>query len=74
MKIGLEWVNYQIFRRTCATLLNTFPTVDGSIVASQLGHGLDVSQNVYKKIGLQRQRDAVNTLDQAINKKKTEKK
>ena len=67
----MNWINYQTLRRSSATLFNEVGT-DGQIVASQLGHGLDVSQNVYK-IGVQRQREAVNTLDQAINKK-TEKK
>jgi integrase len=63
--LGLSFVNYQVLRRSAATLLNEIGT-DGQIVAQQLGHGLDVSQNVYNKVGIQRQRDAVNKLEAAL--------
>ena len=45
-KAGLGWVNFQVMRRTSSTLLHVLG-VDGKIVADQLGHTLDVNQNVY---------------------------
>jgi len=68
-KLGMPWVNYQVLRRSTASLLNALG-VDGQVVASQLGHGLDVSQNVYNKVAVARQRQAVNKLDRAINRAK----
>jgi len=41
--------------------------IDGKLVSQQLGHTLDVNQNVYTKVGLDRQTAAVALLDQAIN-------
>jgi site-specific recombinase XerD len=71
--LGMTWVNYQVLRRSAATLLNELG-VDGQVVASQLGNGLGVSQNVYNKVGIQRQRDAVNTLDNALKSARKKKK
>ncbi len=65
LKLDMEWVNYQVLRRSAATLLNELG-IDGQVVASQLGHGLDVSQNVYNKVGVARQLDAVNKLEAAL--------
>jgi integrase len=45
-KVGLEWANFLIMRRTHATLMKVLG-VDGKLVADQLGHTLDVNQNVY---------------------------
>ena len=42
--------------------------VDPKIVADQLGHTVDVNQNVYIKAGLPRRQAAVNSLDQALRK------
>jgi hypothetical protein len=36
------------------------------VVADQLGHTLDVNQNVYTRVGFDRQTDAVNRLDLAL--------
>jgi integrase len=44
--VGLGWCNFQVMRRTHATLI-TGLGVDGKLVADQLGHSLDVNQNVY---------------------------
>ncbi|HEY7338945.1 MAG TPA: tyrosine-type recombinase/integrase [Bryobacteraceae bacterium] len=43
---GLGWVNFQVMRRTHATLMKALGA-DGKLVADQLGHSLDVNQNVY---------------------------
>ena len=45
-KVGLGWVNFQVMRRTHATLMSDLG-VEGKLVADQLGHSLDVNQNVY---------------------------
>jgi integrase len=58
-------VNYQVLRRSAATLMNQLG-IDGKIVADQLGHTLDVSQNVYTQAGIKRQQESVNQLDDAI--------
>ena len=40
--------------------------VDGKLVADQLGHTLDVSQNVYTRTGIARQQAAIDTLDNTL--------
>lgn len=45
-KVGLEWADFLVMRRTPATLRKALG-VDGKLVADQLGHTLDVNQNVY---------------------------
>ena len=63
--LGMTWINYQVLRRSAASLMNQLG-IEGKIVADQLGHGLDVSQNTYTITGVDRQRDAVERLDAAI--------
>lgn len=67
-KLGLSWVNYQVLRRSTASLMNQLG-IDGKTVSDQLGHTLDVSQNVYTQAGIKQQTNAVNKLDEAISKK-----
>ena len=64
-QLGLGWTNYQVLRRTSVTLLNA-QGADGTIVAAQMGHTVDVSTNVYNKVGIERQLAAVTLLDQAL--------
>ena len=45
---GLNWVNFQVMRRTHASLMRELE-VDPKIVADQLGHSVDVNLNVYSK-------------------------
>ncbi|MBI5086206.1 MAG: tyrosine-type recombinase/integrase [Acidobacteria bacterium] len=63
--LNITGVTFQTLRRTCATTLNALGT-DGKIVADQLGHALDVSQNAYTKARISRQRDAIDQLDRAM--------
>ena len=65
-KLGLAWVNYQVLRRSAVTLLNA-QGADGTVVAAQCGHTVDVSTNVYNQVGIERQLAAVQTLDNALN-------
>lgn len=64
--IGLGWVNYQVLRRTAVTLLNSTANADPTIIAAMLGHTVDVSLNTYNKVGIERQRNAVQALDNAL--------
>ena len=64
VELGMPWVTYQVLRRSTATLLNALG-VDGAVVARQLGHGLDVSQNVYSLVSVARQQEAINKLEAA---------
>lgn len=65
-KVGLGWVNYQVLRRSAVTLLNAHGA-DATIVAAQCGHTVDVSTNVYNRVGIERQLAAVETLDAALH-------
>ena len=58
---GLGWVNFQVMRRTHASLMNGL-AVDPKVVAEQMGHTLDVNLNVYTDAGLERRWEAVNRL------------
>ena len=63
--VGLEWVNFQVMRRTHASLMRELG-VDPKIVADQLGHSVDVNLNVYSKTALGVRKEAVNTLESAM--------
>src|SRR5579883_1793583 len=69
--VGLSWVNFQVMRRTHASLMNELE-VDPKIVAEQMGHTLDVNQNVYTKVALRRRGAAVKILDEALRKSLSE--
>ncbi len=59
---GLGWINFQVLRRSCSSIMSD-QGVDGKVVADQLGHTLDVNQNVYTRVAFERQTEAVNRLD-----------
>jgi integrase len=63
--VGLGWINFQVLRRSCSSILSDLG-VDGKVVADQLGHTLDVNQNVYTRVAVDRQTEAVNRLDSAV--------
>jgi integrase len=64
-KVGLEWANFQVMRRTHSSLMNEL-LVDPKLVADQLGHTVDVNQNVYTKAALHRRQKAVKLLDESL--------
>ncbi len=64
--VRLGWANFQVMRRTHASLMREL-NIDPKIVADQLGHTLDVNLNVYTQSALAVRRDAVNTLESALN-------
>ena len=62
---GLGWVDFHVMRRTHATLMNEIHD-DPKLVADQLGHTLDVSQNVYTRASVARRKEAVDALESAL--------
>jgi len=62
---GLEWVNFQVLRRTHSSLMRD-KNVDPKVVADQLGHTLDVNLNVYTQTSLERKIEAVETLESSL--------
>jgi integrase len=64
-KVGLDWANFLVMRRTHATLMRGLG-VDGKLVADQLGHSLDVNQNVYTQSPVESRLAAVNQLEKSL--------
>ena len=64
---GLGWVDFHVMRRTHATLMNELHD-DPKMVADQLGHTLDVSQNVYTRKSVAKRKLAVDALESALKK------
>lgn len=60
--VGLSWVTFQVMRRTHSSLMNALG-VDGKVVADQLGHTLDVNQNVYTQVSVERRKEALDRLE-----------
>jgi integrase len=60
--VGLGWANFQVMRRTHATLMKSLG-VDGKLVADQLGHSLDVNQNCYTQSSVESRLEMVNRLE-----------
>jgi integrase len=65
--VGLGWVDFHVMRRTHATLMNEIHD-DPKLVADQLGHTLDVNQNVYTRVSLVRRKCAVDELESAVER------
>jgi integrase len=63
--VGLGWANFQVMRRTHSSLLKDLD-VDPHVRAEQMGHSMDVNENVYTITSLKRRREAVNALEKAI--------
>ena len=65
-KVDLDWVNFQVMRRTHASLMRELD-VDPKLVADQLGHSVDVNLNVYTKTGLNLRKKALDALESAVS-------
>ena len=63
--VDLEWVTLQVMRRTHVSLMREMD-VDPKLVADQLGHTLDVSLNVYAKLGLERRAKALELFESRL--------
>jgi integrase len=64
-RVGLEWVTFQILRRTHATLSRQ-AGIDPKLVADQLGHGLGVNLDVYTVAALEKRQHAVEVLEASL--------
>jgi integrase len=63
--INLDWVNFQVMRRTHASLSRK-AGIDPKLVADQLGHGLGVNLDVYTISDLTQRLESVNLLEQSL--------
>jgi hypothetical protein len=63
--VGMGWANFLVMRRTHATLMSELG-VNGKLVADQLEHSLDVSQNVYTQSPVESRLPAVNQLEKRL--------
>ena len=62
---GLSWVTFQVMRRTHSSLIRDVD-VAPEIRAQQMGHSVDVHENVYTRTSLDSRQSAVNKLEAAI--------
>ncbi len=62
---GLGWVNFHVMRRT-HSCIGADNDVDAKVRADQMGHTVDVNQNVYTRSSLKRRLVAVNTIERAL--------
>jgi integrase len=63
--VGLGWVNFHVMRKTHSCLLKELD-VDPQVRAEQMGHTVDVNENVYTRTSLARRREAVNLLETSL--------
>jgi integrase len=64
-KVGLEWANFQVLRRTHASLGHD-AGIDPKVAADQRGHGIGVAIDVYTKAALSRRAEAAEQLEKAV--------
>jgi integrase len=64
-KIGLGWVNFQVMRKTHSCIADG-ESIDPQVRADQMGHTVDVNQNVYTRSSLDRRIEAVNAIEKAL--------
>ena len=64
-KVQLDWVDYQVMRRTHASLMRE-QGVDPKVVADSMGHDVRVNLNVYTQTSIDSRLEAVQTLESAF--------
>ena len=62
---GLEWANFQVLRRTHASLGHD-AGIDPKVAADQRGHNIGVAIDVYTKAALSRRTEAAEQLETAV--------
>jgi integrase len=67
-KVGLGWVNFHVLRRTQASLGHK-EGVDPKVAADQRGHAIGVAIDTYTMTDLESRRQAVTTLEEALQEK-----
>ena len=68
-KVGLGWANFQVLRRTHASLGHE-EGIDPKVSADQRGHGIGVAIDVYTKSSVEARRGAAEKLEQAVLSKR----
>ena len=63
--IGLGWANFQVMRRTHASLGHE-AGIDPKVAADQRGHGIGVAIDVYTKAALSKRAEAAEQLEKAV--------
>lgn len=63
--VGLEWANFQVLRRTHASLGHE-AKVDPKTAADQRGHGIGVALDVYTQSSIEARRAAAEMLENAV--------
>lgn len=63
--IGLDWANFQVLRRTHASLGHE-AGIDPKVAADQRGHGIGVALDVYTKASLTRRAEAAEELENSV--------
>jgi integrase len=64
-KVKLEWVDFQVLRRTHSSLMRELG-VDPKIVADLMGHDVTVNLNVYTQTSIESRLQAVEALETAF--------
>jgi len=63
--IGLGWVNFQVLRRTHASL-GHHAKVDPKVSADQRGHGIGIALDVYTKSSMKDRATAAKQLEDSV--------
>ena len=63
--VGLGWVNFQVLRRTQASL-GHMEGIDPKVAADQRGHGIGVAIDTYTTTDVESRREAVTRLEVAL--------
>ena len=66
-ELGLGWVNFEVLRRTSASI-SRIANIEDKVSADQRGHGLGVSLAVYAISGLDQKIEAVTKLESEVMK------
>jgi len=66
---GLGWINFQVLRRTQASLGHK-EGVDPKVAADQRGHAIGVAIDTYTESDLESRREAVTKLERALAERK----
>jgi integrase len=64
-KVGLGWANFQVLRRTHASLGHA-AKVDPKVAADQRGHGIGVALDVYTQTSIEARRAGAEMLERAV--------
>ena len=65
LDLCLGWVNLQVMRKSHSCIA-AGKNIDPQVRADQMGHTVDVNQNVYTRSSLERRIEAVNAIEKAL--------